>query len=77
MAMNGKVPEFAIIVRVEEVFFHCAKCVIRSKLWEPHSWPDLIGLPTLAQAMVDHGKLDKTVEQMQVIIEGDAKHRLY
>lgn len=77
MEMNGKVPDFAIIVRVKEVFFHCAKCVIRSKLWEPDSWPDLAGLPTLAQTMVDHGKLEKSVDEMQSIIEGDAQNRLY
>ncbi len=77
MVMNGKVPDFAIIVRVNEVFFHCAKCVIRSKLWEPDSWPELVGLPTLAQTMVDHGRLDKSVDEMQSIIEGDAKNRLY
>ena len=48
MAINGKAPDLALVIRVEEAFFHCAKCVVRSKLWSPHEWPSLDGLPTLA-----------------------------
>src|SRR5215216_2814448 len=33
MAMNGKAPELLLGVKVSEVFFHCAKCIIRSDLW--------------------------------------------
>jgi PPOX class probable FMN-dependent enzyme len=36
MAVKGKSPDFAIIVTVEEAFFHCSKCMIRSKLWPNH-----------------------------------------
>ena len=34
LAVNDKVPDFAVLVRVEEVFYHCGKAGIRSKLWE-------------------------------------------
>ena len=77
MAIAGKAPDFAIVVHVKEVFFHCSKCVIRSKLWDGADWPELAGLPTLAQTMVDAGKLKETVEEMQALIEKDAKERLY
>jgi PPOX class probable FMN-dependent enzyme len=77
MAVAGKLPEFAIVVHVNEVFFHCAKCVIRSKLWESSSWPDLDGLASLAQAMVDQGKLDESLEEMEALIEKDKRERLY
>lgn len=77
MAIAGKAPDFAIVVDVKEVFFHCSKCVIRSKLWDGAHWPELAGLPTLAQTMVDAGKLKETVEEMQALIEKDAKERLY
>lgn len=30
MAARGKVPDFALGVHVEEAFFHCSKCIIRS-----------------------------------------------
>jgi PPOX class probable FMN-dependent enzyme len=77
LAAHGKTPELALAVTVEEVFFHCAKCVIRSQLWNPGGWPDLSGLPTLAQAMVDAGGLAETPAQMQALIDQDIRQRLY
>ena len=29
----------AIVIEVEYAFFHCAKAYLRSRLWEPDSWP--------------------------------------
>jgi len=77
LTVHDKTPELAMAVTVEEVFFHCAKCVIRSQLWSAGSWPDLAGLPTLAEAMVDAGRLAETPEQMQALIDEDIRQRLY
>ena len=77
LAAHGKTPDLAIAVTVEEVFFHCAKCVIRSQLWNAENWPGLAGLPTLAQAMVDAGRLVETPAQMQALIDQDIRQRLY
>lgn len=35
MAVQGKLPAAAVVVAVEEVFFHCGKALIRSDLWNP------------------------------------------
>jgi PPOX class probable FMN-dependent enzyme len=35
LACQGRVPKTAIRVAIEEVFFHCAKALIRSRLWDP------------------------------------------
>ncbi len=77
MALGGKVPDLALVVSVREAFMHCAKCIVRSHLWEPASWPALDGLPSLAEAMVAHGKLDISVPDMEARIEDDAQNRLY
>jgi len=77
MTMDGKVPDLALVVSIREAFFHCAKCMIRSHLWEPGQWPAVEGLPSLAQAMVTHGKLDISVDEMQAKIDDDARTRLY
>jgi len=77
LAVRDKLPEFAIIVAVEQMFFHCAKCVIRSNLWTPDAWPSLGGLPSLAEAMVSAGRLEQSVPEMQALIEKDAATRLY
>jgi PPOX class probable FMN-dependent enzyme len=48
MAVRGRPPVLAMEVTVEEVFYHCAKAFLRSRLWEPQQWePDV--LPTRAQ----------------------------
>ena len=77
MAVRDRLPEFAIIVEVQQMFFHCAKCIIRSNLWKPESWPSLSGLPSLAETMVSAGKLRQSVEEMQSIVDKDAATRLY
>lgn len=77
MAIDGKVPELALVVTVREVFFHCSKCMIRSHLWEPDAWPSLAGLPTLAEAAIAHAKLAHTVEEVQGFIDTDIRTRLY
>ena len=51
--------------------------MIRSKLWEPEHWPDLDGLPRLAQTMVDAGKLELSEQEMHEIVVNDESERLY
>jgi PPOX class probable FMN-dependent enzyme len=34
MALNGRVPELATVITVERAYFHCGKCIVRSKLWD-------------------------------------------
>lgn len=77
MAIRGKLPDFAVIVEVREVFFHCAKCVIRSRLWDSGAWPAAAGLPSLARAIVDQARLEQSVEEVQALLEKDARERLY
>lgn len=77
MAIKGKIPDFAIVVTVEEAFLHCAKCVIRSGLWEQEKWPELEGLASLARVMIDHGKLADNEEKVQAAINESYRDRLY
>lgn len=39
LAARGKPAVLAIRVHVEEVFFHCSKAFLRSKLWKQEEWP--------------------------------------
>jgi PPOX class probable FMN-dependent enzyme len=77
LAAQGKVPALAIAVQVEEAFMHCAKSVIRSKLWQPEAWPSLEGMASFAQAMKDAAAMPWPVEVIEGLIEGDATDRLY
>ena len=56
--MDGRVPEFAIVMHVERVLIHCPKCVLRAKLWQPEQWPDSSNTAGIAAAMIAHAKLD-------------------
>ena len=77
LAHKDRLPNLAMIVHVEEAFLHCAKCIIRSKLWANVDKSAERKAPTLAKSMVDHGKLDKSYEEMDDIIKNDEKTRLY
>ncbi|MCF6471536.1 pyridoxamine 5'-phosphate oxidase family protein [Nonomuraea sp. MG754425] len=54
LTVKGKRPQLAILVEVEELYMHCAKAFLRSSLWQPETWPDRKGLPTLGQIAKDH-----------------------
>ncbi len=77
MAINGKIPDFALIVNIKEAFFHCAKCMLRSKIWQSEHWQSIDDLPSLAQTMVDAANLQESVEEMQALIEQDEQNGLY
>ena len=38
MVVRGNRPSLALLVEIEEVFFHCSKAFLRSKAWDPSSW---------------------------------------
>jgi uncharacterized protein len=50
----GKPPRSAIVVAAEEVFAHCPKAFIRSRLWDPASWLDPDTLPSPAEVTYAH-----------------------
>jgi hypothetical protein len=53
MEVEGHRPVLALVVDVEEVFFHCAKAFMRSHLWHPATWdPMAVGSrPQIAKAL--------------------------
>ncbi|MFB4287644.1 pyridoxamine 5'-phosphate oxidase family protein [Nonomuraea sp. ATR24] len=41
MIVKGHRPKLALVVEIEQIFFHCAKALMRSALWKPEQWgPD-------------------------------------
>jgi PPOX class probable FMN-dependent enzyme len=73
----GKPPRTAIVLEAEEVYAHCPKAFIRSKLWDPGSWPDPATLPTPAEVSVAHQRDPSwTVEQEEERIAEAIRTRL-
>jgi hypothetical protein len=44
--MDSKAPRSVIVVKVEQVFYQCAKAIVRSKLWDASRHVDRKSLPT-------------------------------
>ena len=38
MVVRGHRPALAVVVEIDEVFFHCSKAFLRAGAWEPSSW---------------------------------------
>jgi PPOX class probable FMN-dependent enzyme len=53
MSHDGRVPKLAIVVRVREVFLHCAKAFRRSHLWNPEHFQDRREMPSLSKIILD------------------------
>ena len=77
LSVNGKQPLLALVVHVEEVFMHCSKAFIRSRLWQTDRWPERKSAPTLAEWVVGTVDKDQTLEQVQSIHTNDEETRLY
>lgn len=77
MAVRDKTPDLALAVSVDEAFMHCAKCVIRSDLWNPHSRPDTDALAPLARVLMDHAELTCSQDEFQEVIDDSYRNRLY
>jgi uncharacterized protein len=71
MAVNDRVPMLAIVVRVAEVFLHCAKAFRRSRLWDPEARQDRSEMPSLVKMILDQTTgAPKDAAEMRRIDEG-------
>ena len=77
MAVKGRIPEFAVVVHVEQAMMHCPKSIVRSKLWEPDAWPDLSDTPSIAETSVAHANLDMTPEEYRASMVAAGRAKLY
>lgn len=62
-AIEGKAPRSVLVIRVAEVYFQCARAVMRAGLWEAESRPDPGALPSIGQILATQsgGEIDGEV----------------
>ena len=65
LVVKGHRPQLALVIDVDEVFFHCSKAFLRSKLWQPESW-DHAALPS--RARIAH-KLERPEDSLERLEE--------
>lgn len=78
MTWRGKTPSIATAVEVEELYFHCGKAFIRSRLWKPEEWGDVSDIATFGKILLDQTKAtDTTADQIDCYLEDAYKKNLY
>jgi PPOX class probable FMN-dependent enzyme len=76
MIVKGNRPQLAIVVEIEQIFFHCPKAFLRSSLWKPGTWnPD--ALPSHAQIVKSVQQIPETLEEMERYYGPQYAERLY
>jgi len=48
LSVRGHRPTLAVVVDVEDVFFHCSKAFLRAELWQPTTWAPEATVPRRA-----------------------------
>ncbi|WP_172331528.1 MSMEG_1061 family FMN-dependent PPOX-type flavoprotein [Mangrovicoccus sp. HB161399] len=77
LAHGGREPALILAVRAEQVFMHCAKAFLRSRLWQAETWPARRTAPSLAQWVSEAVPSELTEAEIQEIHDEDAATRLY
>lgn len=52
-AIDGKAPRSVIVMTVDEIYFQCARAIVRSDLWNPDKRVDPKSLPTPGLILAD------------------------
>jgi uncharacterized protein len=61
-AVEGKTPRTVVVVSVGEVYFQCARAVMRAGLWEPEGFIDAARLPSAGSMLKAAGALALDVD---------------
>lgn len=76
MVVKGHRPRLALVVEIDEIFFHCAKAFMRSSLWRPERWgPD--PLPSHAVLLKEVQRVEEPIEQLEEYYGESYAERLY
>ncbi len=66
MIVKGHRPILAVVVDIEDLFFHCAKAFLRSRLWQPESWDPEGRVPRRAVIAREHEPNEMSLEELDV-----------
>ena len=68
-ANEKRVPKLAIEVAIEDVYLHCAKALMRSRLWSVESRVDRAALPTMGQMLNEQTGVQAPAETQAQMVE--------
>lgn len=64
MTVEGHRPMLALVVAVEEVYYHCAKAFLRARLWRSETW-DTTSVPRTAAIAKELMRTEETLEAIE------------
>ncbi|MFC4112094.1 pyridoxamine 5'-phosphate oxidase family protein [Nonomuraea zeae] len=76
LIVKGHRPHLALVVEIEQIFFHCAKAFLRSSLWKPDAWGS-DGLPSHARLVKEVQQVEESVQQLESYYGESYANRLY
>ena len=76
-AISGKPALSVLLIKVTRVLCHCPKAFVRGGVWAQEKWPDTTSVPSLAEMMSAHGKLEDSVAEIEGVVRRDGENRLY
>lgn len=76
MIVKGHRPKLALVVEVEQIFFHCAKAFMRSALWKPETW-NAGALPSHPALVKEMMKVEESLEELEDYYGPSYANRLY
>jgi PPOX class probable FMN-dependent enzyme len=65
LVVRGHRPTLALLVQIEQVFFHCAKAFKRAHLWRTDTWPTPTALAPMASIMKDTVPTAETLDELE------------
>lgn len=76
MVVKGHRPTLAVVVEIEQLFYHCAKAFLRAGLWSPETWrpTELASRAEIVKA-VQH--TEATIEELERYYGPDYVKQLY
>nr|WP_227466846.1 MSMEG_1061 family FMN-dependent PPOX-type flavoprotein [Nocardioides lijunqiniae] len=77
LVVKGHRPILAVVVDIEEIFFHCTKAFLRSQLWKPETWDPTGLVPRRAVLAHDVEPSGKTIEELDEYYGPSYEEQLY
>ena len=75
--VEGHTPTLGMLVTIREVFFHCPKALIRSRLWNPEARVDRASFASMGQIIKDQMQLQESARIIEANMNVSIAAQLY
>jgi hypothetical protein len=76
MVVKGHRPRLALVIDIQQIFFHCPKAFMRSAVWQPESW-NPAALPSHATIVKSVQDAPESLDELERYYGPSYENRLY